>query len=64
MKRIIVLILLALLPVFAFCQVYKIRTTDFAYKEKNNGTWSEWSEWESSEMLVVLNITKKVLTII
>ena len=63
MKRVL-LFLLLLLPVCgAMAQTYKFNTTSFAYKVYVNDQWSDWSDWESSHMLVVMNLERKVINI-
>lgn len=48
----------------AYGQVYKLRTTSFAFKIKvNDYQWSDWSEWEESSLLVVIDINKHRFTI-
>ena len=48
------MILLCLCVATINAQTYYYTTTEFAYKQKINGQWTDWSDWEKSNMLLYL----------
>jgi len=45
-------------------QTYIYKTTEFAYKQKNdNGNWTEWTDWEDSNMVATINLDDDVVKI-
>ena len=63
-KSILLLGFIILLTNLAYGQVYKLKTTSFAFKTKiNDYQWSDWSEWEEASILVVMDSDKDRITI-
>lgn len=65
MKKILLALfsLLLLSGVDANAQVYKFKTTDFAYRTCEDGMWSDWSDWTDSSILVVINLDREQIDI-
>ena len=57
MKKILLTLALVLctLGTFAQSSILWFRTTEFAWKQKEYGVWSDWSDWEDVSILVVIN---------
>lgn len=56
MKKALLIIFLLLVTFGASAEVYKYKTTEFAYRTLNSrGYWNDWSSWEESSMLIVIN---------
>ena len=54
------MILLCLCVATINAQTYYYNTTEFAYKQKINGQWTNWSDWEKSNMLVTIDFTSDI----
>ena len=63
MKKLLMMILLCLCVVTINAQTYYYNTTEFAYKQKINGQWTNWSDWEKSNMLVTIDFTNDIIRI-
>lgn len=63
MKKKLLIILMAILPIFAYADIQKMTATSVASKSYTNGRWSEWSDWEDVNILVVINFDKERITI-
>ena len=62
MKKNFVLLFMCL-TVTVSAQTYKYYTNSFAYKEFENGYWSEWSDWKPSHLLVVISFDRQIINI-
>lgn len=64
MKKILLILSLVL---FSFVEVnaqnYKYYTTDFAFKVKADGSWSDWSDWIETRCLVNINLDREEINI-
>ena len=65
MKRVLLfLVLLFGILVVSDAQVYRYRTTDFAWKKVNSyGNWTNWSDWQDSDMLITINLNTDVVKV-
>ena len=51
MKKLLIFILFVVIGITtSMAEILWFKTTDFAYRVKNYGTWSSWSDWEASSM--------------
>ncbi len=39
--------------------IYRFKTTDYAYKTKDDGRWGEWTDWEDISAILVIDTQKK-----
>lgn len=65
MKKILLTLALVLctLGIFAQSSILWFRTTEFAWKQKEYGVWSELSDWENSNMKVKFDLNKDQIVI-
>lgn len=67
MKKLLILLVLSIgltSSNVAFCQVLKLKTKSFSYKQKvNDYRWSDWSKWKPTSVLVIINFDKERITI-
>ena len=65
MKKIFLTLALVLctLGTFAQSSILWFRTTEFAWKQKEYGVWSDWSDWEDSNMKVKFDLNKDQIVI-
>ena len=65
MKKILLTLALVLctLGTFAQSSILWFRTTEFAWKQKEYGVWSDWSDWEDSNMKVKFDLNKDQIVI-
>lgn len=65
MKKIILTLALVLytLGTFAQSNVLWFRTTEFAWKQKEYGVWSDWTDWEESNMRVKFDLNRDQIVI-
>ena len=65
MKKIFLTLALVLCTLGTFAQSNTLwfRTTEFAWKQKEYGVWSEWTDWEKSNMKVKFDLNKDQIII-
>lgn len=65
MKKVLVTLALILCALGSFAQsnVIWFRTTEFAWKQKEYGVWSDWTDWEDSNMKVKFDLNKDQIII-
>lgn len=65
MKKIFLTLALVLctLETFAQSRILWFRTTEFAWKQKEYGVWSDWSDWEDSNIKVKFDLNKDQIVI-
>ena len=65
MKKILLTLALVFctLGTFAQSSILWFRTTEFAWKQKECGVWSDWSDWEDSNMKVKFDLNKDQIVI-
>ena len=65
MKKIILTLALVLctLGTFAQSSILWFRTTEFAWKQKEYGVWSDWTDWEKSNMKVKFDLNRDQIVI-
>ena len=57
------LILCLFIGFTASAQIINFRTTAYAQKINNYGTWTDWSNYQPSDMLVTIDLYNDVVTI-
>lgn len=63
-KALITLILIfCTLGIFAQSNVIWFRTTEFSWKYKEYGVWSDWTDWEDSNIKVKFDLNKDQIII-
>lgn len=62
MKKILFLSLF-IVSLSSYGQISKLRTTDVAYRYKQDNKWTEWSAWKKTSVLVSINFSDKRITI-
>ena len=66
MKKVLVTLALILCTLGSFAQSTSIlwfRTTEFAWKQKEYGVWSDWTDWEKSNMKVKFDLNRDQIVI-
>ena len=63
MKRLLLLMTLLMSICTLKAQTYKYHTNSFSYKYCENGSWTDWSPWVKSDILIVLNLDRKIFNI-
>lgn len=64
MKRIFLILILALYPVITFAQTMWFRTTEYASHYVNAyGYWTEWTDWQSSDMNVKMDLDNDIIVV-
>lgn len=64
MKKLICIFVLVFISISSFAQIQNYRSTHFSYKIKNeNGGWGDWSKWEDSNLKIVFDLSKDIITI-
>ena len=64
MKKIVVLLLAAMMSIGASAEIMKLKCTHFASRKlTSSNTWTDWTDWRSSSDIIVLNGEKNKITI-
>lgn len=64
MKKALLLFCLLFVSISVSAEIVNFRTNAYCQKEKKkNGKWGEWSKWVSSNVDVVINTDKDIITI-
>lgn len=63
MKKMMMVIAFLFIVMSMSAQTYKFKTTSFAYKAMGKYGWTQWTNWERTEMLVVISLDRKVITV-
>lgn len=64
MKKLLIFILFVVMGITtSMAEILWFKTTDFAYRVKNYGTWSSWSDWEASSMNIKIDTGQDIIVI-
>lgn len=64
MKKYVIMLMLSMFSLFTYAQsVMWFKTTEFAFRVKEYGTWSDWSDWQRSSMKVKIDKSRDVIVI-
>lgn len=64
MKKLLIFILFVVMGITtSMAEILWFKTTDFAYRIKNYGTWSSWSDWEASSMNIKIDTGQDIIVI-
>lgn len=65
MKKIFLTLALVFCSLGTFAQsgIFWFRTTEFAWKQKEYGVWSDWTDWEKSNMKVKFDLNRDQIII-
>ena len=64
MKRIVLLLAILMMPVLIEAKdVYRFKTTEYAYKTKKDNKWGDWTDWMSVSASLVIDTQKKKITL-
>lgn len=65
MKKIFLTLALVFCTLGTFAQsgILWFRTTEFAWKQKEYGVWSDWTDWERSNMKVKFDLNRDQIVI-
>ncbi len=63
MKKMMMVIAFLFTVMSMNAQTYKFKTTAVAYKEMGRYGWTKWTDWYRTEMLVVINTDRDVISI-
>lgn len=63
MKKLFLIIFTFITVLNSNAQAYYFETSQFAYKVKYSGYWTDWTDWEDSKLIITINLDTDVIAI-
>ena len=63
MKKIVIVLILALAGLTSNAQTFWYQAHEFAYKIKNNDKWTGWSDWRPSSIKIMIDVDSDIIKI-